>query len=60
MAIRNLRRSARHELDQLEHDGDLSSDDVERAEKELEKLTHEKVAAFEALLSHKEQELLEL
>jgi ribosome recycling factor len=60
VAIRNLRRSARHELDQLEHDGDLSSDEVERAEKELEKLTQEKVAALEALLAHKEQELLEL
>jgi ribosome recycling factor len=44
----------------LEHDGDLSADDVERAEKELDKLTHEKVSALEALLTHKEQELLEL
>ena len=60
VAVRNLRRSARHELESLEHDGELSSDDVERAEKELEKLTHEKVAALEALLAHKEQELLEL
>jgi ribosome recycling factor len=60
VAIRNLRRSARHDLDTLEHDGDLSADDVERAEKELDKLTHEKVSALEALLTHKEQELLEL
>jgi ribosome recycling factor len=60
VAVRNLRRAARHELDGLEHDGDLSSDDVERAEKELEKLTHEKVAALDALLAHKERELLEL
>jgi ribosome recycling factor len=60
VAIRNLRRSARHELDQLESDGDLSSDEVERAEKELERLTHEKVGALEGILSHKEQELLEL
>src|ERR1700729_348464 len=27
VAIRNLRRSARHELEGLEHDGDISSDD---------------------------------
>jgi ribosome recycling factor len=60
VAIRNLRRSARHELEGLERDGDLSSDELERAEKELEKLTHDKVAALEALLAHKEQELLEL
>jgi len=43
VAIRNLRRAGRHELEELERDGELSSDDVERAEKELEKLTHEKV-----------------
>jgi len=60
VAIRNLRRAARHDLDTFEHDGDLSKDDVERAEKELEKITQEKVAALEALLSHKEKELLEL
>src|SRR5580692_6293414 len=60
VAIRNLRRAARHELDTLQHDGDLSADDVERAEKELEKLTHEKIASLETLLAHKEQELLEL
>ena len=60
VAIRNLRRAARHELEGLEHDGDLSSDEVERAEKELDKLTHEKVAALDGVLAHKEQELLEL
>ena len=47
VAVRNLRRAARHELEGLEHDGDLSSDDVERAEKELDKLTQEKVAALD-------------
>ncbi len=60
VAIRNVRRAGRHELDAFEHDGDLSSDDVERAEKELEKLTHEKVAELDTLLAHKERELLEL
>ena len=60
VAIRNLRRSARHELEGLEHDGDLSSDGLERAEKDLEKMTHDMVAAVEKLLAHKEQELLEI
>ncbi len=58
IAIRNLRRAARHELETLEHDGDLSSDDLERAERELEKLTHDMVAAVDKHLAHKEQELL--
>ena len=60
VAIRNLRRAARHELEALERDGDLSSDDLERVEKELDKLTHEMVAAVDKLLAHKEQELLEI
>ena len=37
--IRNLRRGTRHELDQLEKEGDLSSDEHERADKALEKIT---------------------
>ena len=60
VAIRNLRRAARHELEALEHDGDMSSDDLERVEKELDKLTQEMVAAIDKLLAHKEQELLEI
>jgi ribosome recycling factor len=60
VAIRNLRRAARHELEALERDGDLSSDDLERVESDLEKLTREMVAAVDKLLAHKEQELLEI
>lgn len=60
VAVRNLRRTARHDLEALEHDGELSSDELERSEKELEKLTHEMVAAIDKLLAHKEQELLEI
>lgn len=60
VAVRNLRRSARHELESLEKDGDVSSDGLERAEKELEKITHDMVAAIDKLLASKEQELLEI
>ncbi|HZU74320.1 MAG TPA: ribosome recycling factor [Acidimicrobiales bacterium] len=59
VAVRNLRRSARHELEGLEKGGDISSDDLDRAEKELEKLTHEYVGEIDRHLQHKEQELLE-
>jgi len=38
----------------------ISSDELERAEKELEKLTHEYVAEIDRMLQHKEQELLEV
>ena len=58
VAVRNVRRSSRHDLDALEKDGTLSSDQLERIEKDLDKLTHEQVVAIDQLLAHKEQELL--
>lgn len=60
VAVRNVRRATRHDLEALEKDGDLSSDDLERGEKELEKVTHEYVAEVDRMLQHKEQELLEV
>lgn len=60
IAVRNVRRSARHDLEALEKDGDISSDELERAEKEMEKVTHEFVAEVDKMLQHKEQELLEV
>jgi ribosome recycling factor len=58
VAIRNLRRAARKDLEALEKDGDISSDELDRAAKELEKVTHEYVAEIDRMLQHKEQELL--
>jgi ribosome recycling factor len=60
VAVRNLRRAARHDLEALEKDGDITSDELERAEKEMEKITHEYVAEIDRMLVHKEQELLEV
>ncbi len=60
IAIRNLRRAARHDLEALEHDGDISTDELDRAEKELEKLTHDHVAEIDRMVQHKEAELLEV
>lgn len=59
IAVRNVRRSARHDLEAFEKDGDISSDELERAEKDLEKVTHDYVAEIDRMLQHKEQELLE-
>jgi ribosome recycling factor len=60
VAIRAVRRAARHDLEALEHDGDITADDLERAEKEMEKVTHDHVAEIDRMLHHKEQELLEV
>jgi ribosome recycling factor len=58
VAVRNVRRQARQELEHLEKDGEISKDDLDRAEKDLEKRTHEVVAEIDELLKHKETELL--
>ena len=58
--VRNQRRASRQELDHLEKDSSLSSDDHERLDKEIEKLTQQSIDAIDELLTHKEQELLEV
>jgi ribosome recycling factor len=60
VAVRNVRRTARHDLEGFQKEGELSEDDLDRAEKELEKLTHELVAEIDSLAAHKEQEMLEV
>lgn len=60
VSIRNLRRAGRHDLGALEKDGDISADDLTRAEKELDKLTHQYEAEIDKALEAKEQELLEV
>ena len=60
IALRAVRRHARQELENLEKEQGLSSDDIERLEKVLDKMTQDEVAAVDALLAHKEQELLEV
>ncbi len=59
VAVRNVRRASRHELEALERDGEISQDELDRAEKELEKVTHEYVAEIDSMLARKERELLE-
>ncbi len=60
VAVRNLRRDARKHLEGDERRGEMSADDLERAEKELEKITHDHVEAIDAALGRKEAELLEV
>ena len=60
IAIRNVRRHAKEALDKLEKAGDAGEDDVHRAEKELDDLTHRYVGQIDDVLRHKEVELLEV
>ena len=60
VSIRNIRRHAKEALDKLGKDGEAGEDDVHRAEKELDELTHRYVAQIDEILRHKEIELLEV
>lgn len=60
VAVRNIRRDTRKHLEAAEKDGEISADDLERAEKELDKSTHEHVERIDQGLGRKEQELLEV
>ena len=60
VAIRNMRRKAKEELERLIKDGEAGEDEVRRAEKELEDLTHRFVTQVDEIVKHKEVELLEV
>jgi ribosome recycling factor len=60
VAIRNVRRKAKEELDRIVKDGEAGEDEGRRAEKDLEDLTHRYVEKIDEVLRHKEAELLEV
>ena len=60
IAVRNLRRDARKHLEAAEKAGAISADELERAEKEMEKITHDHVELIDKASGRKEQELLEV
>ncbi|GIF02907.1 ribosome recycling factor [Actinoplanes siamensis] len=60
VAIRNVRRKAKEQIDKLVKDGETGEDDGRRAEKELDDVTHRYVSVIDELVKHKEAELLEV
>jgi ribosome recycling factor len=60
VAMRNIRRHAKDHLEALQKEGEVGEDDVRRAEKQLDDLTHKYTAQVDDLLKHKEAELLEV
>nr|WP_296068904.1 ribosome recycling factor [uncultured Actinoplanes sp.] len=60
VAIRNVRRKAKEQLDKLVKDGEAGEDEGRRAEKELDDTTHRYVSVVDELVKHKEAELLEV
>ena len=60
VTVRNMRRKAKDLIDAMVKDGEVGEDDGSRGEKELDALTKRHVDAIDALLAHKESELLEV
>jgi ribosome recycling factor len=60
VSIRSVRRHAKDQLDKLQKDGDVGEDEVRRAEKSLDEMTHKHVEHVDEVLKHKEAELLEV
>ncbi len=60
IAVRNVRRDARKLFETAKKDGEISQDELDRAEKELESLTHATVESIDKAFTRKEHELLEV
>jgi ribosome recycling factor len=60
VAVRNVRRHAKDTLERLEHEHQISEDDLKRSEKELQRLTDQFVTEVDQALGHKEKELGEV
>jgi ribosome recycling factor len=60
VAVRNVRRHHKDELEKLEKDRAISEDDLMRAEKDLQKLTDQFISEVDEILVHKEHELKEI
>ena len=60
VAIRNVRRHSKDELETMQRNGEISEDELTRAEKDLQQRTDAHVAEVDELLERKEQELMEV
>lgn len=60
VAVRNVRRHAKQELEKMKKDGSLSEDEERGAENELQKLTDRHVGEVDDNLERKERELSEV
>ena len=58
IAVRNIRRDAHEAIRRLEHDHEISQDDLHRAETELQKLTDDHIKEIDKVGHEKEEEVL--
>ncbi|HYR61650.1 MAG TPA: ribosome recycling factor [Actinomycetota bacterium] len=60
VAVRNVRRHAKDDMERREKDGEMTEDDLRRMEKDLQRVTDHFVAEIDEVLAAKERELLEV
>ncbi|WP_342350874.1 ribosome recycling factor [Corynebacterium diphtheriae] len=60
IAIRNVRRKGMDQLKKIQKDGDAGEDEVQAAEKDLDKVTAKYVAQVDEVVAKKEAELMEV
>lgn len=58
VAVRNVRRDIHEHLRKIEHDHEISQDDLKRSETELQKLTDDQIKEIDRIGHEKEQEVL--
>jgi len=58
VAVRNVRRDIHDQLRKMEHDSEISQDELHRAETDLQKVTDEQIKLVDEVGQTKEQELL--
>lgn len=60
VAVRNIRRGAKHQFEALEKDGEITEDERRRGEARLQALTDRYIETIDDLLANKERELREV
>lgn len=60
VAVRNIRRDSNDKLKKAEREGEISQDDLHRAEAEIQKTTDSHIAEIDEALKRKEAEIMEV
>ncbi|RFT31111.1 ribosome recycling factor, partial [Gardnerella vaginalis] len=60
VAVRNIRRKTKENIDKSVKDGEIGEDEGERLQKELDKVTKQVTDSLDALLDGKQKEIMEV
>lgn len=60
VAIRNIRRDGNDFIKELEKEKEISEDDLERGQEEIQEITDSYISKVDEILTHKEKEIMEV